>query len=651
MVIYGNPVRAGTDAVASIGDGSTINISWFQAYPTNPNNKILYNIYYSTIKEDVFTEGPKYLSYDGSLQANLIDLTPGQEYFLAVRPVECTSIFNPLLLPLAYDNLRIYPISILRQDISAIDTVIPLLDTSEFPSTGIIKVGVELIQYVSNDQTNNNLLVVGPTSNISPSLVSQGGQFYVPDSHNIGTGTFNNLATLFNNKAPTETWTIRCIFVQPDSMGNPLPNTAKFEAIGSVSGNVLNPYGDYYIWTADNNIVNNTILSFSIQETSIFHPGDQFIVKVSGFQAGNTGGRGYNNSLITIHTVSGFDGYNTWDPNVNFFVLGEDNQWDRIFACQSRFEYPNYAMTIIDGYKQVTKDLLSTDLAAADAANVGFPMYDYSGYHRTDPVLLLSGVCVGSYIGGQMGCIDGYGNSQILRGLSLQDQNTQRQDMELSVTGRQACLIKRSQTGIICSCYQPSSEYQDDRCPLCLGGRFVLSYEQYFNPRSSDGRITIRVYPTDENTKMYEAGLESELPFTAWTITVPTIKTRDILVLFDQDDNEEFRYEVISVSRNNTILGQEGAQIMRVQRIRKFDIAYQIRVFRNTAMFPAPITTTVSSTTGIPPHAHTIQSNEHDPSTWSQLTSVSQGHNHEVLIQNGVPVVQEILGHSHSIII
>ena len=60
-----------------------------------------------------------------------------------------------------------------------------------------------------------------------------------------------------------------------------------------------------------------------------------------------------------------------------------------------------------------------------------FPLYDYCGYHRTDPVLLLNGTCVGSYIGGQMGGIDAFGNYSLYRGMSLQEQNTQRQDVLL----------------------------------------------------------------------------------------------------------------------------------------------------------------------------------------------------------------------------
>jgi hypothetical protein len=525
MAFYGNPVRAGTDAVASLGDGYTINVKWFQAYPDKPTDKILYHIYFSTVKENVFTEGVKYVSFDGSLQANIIDLVPGQEYFFAVRPVSYDpNVFNPEIeLPTAYDNLKFYPHSLLRQDMTDTQLFVPLIDVEGFPNVGVVIVGAELIQYLAVDHFNNNLILTSPTQ------------------------------------------------------------------------------------------------------------------------------RGINDTHVRSHAINGFDGYYYQNPSVRLFALGEDSRWDRIFVCQSRFEYPNFAMTVLDGYHQVAKDLLSTDLSAADAANVTFPMYDYSGYHRTDPVQLLNGTCVGSYIGGEQGCIDGYGNVQILRGLSLQDQNTQRQDVLLSVTGRPAVLIKRVQTGITCSCYLASSEYPDDRCPLCYGTKFVFGYEQYFNPRRSDGRIMVRPGPTDENTKMYEAGLESEFPLGLWTLAVPTIKTRDVIVLFDQDDNEEFRYEVTTVTRNNTVIGQEGGQLFKVMRIRKFDPAYQIRIFRNTEMFPSKLNTSIGFTTGIPPHTHEIVINEKitSLSQINQTTAVSQGHNHPIV--NGQ--IMEVLGHTHNIIL
>lgn len=520
MPFYPNPIIAGIDHVASLGDGYSINIRWFQAYASNQNNNIAYHIYYSTKKNNVYSDGVKFVSIDDSLEATIIDLTPGQDYYFSVRPIEYSGSLENL--PISHNNLRFYPTSILTSNISDSSLIIPLLDVSDFTNSGIVKVGTELIQY------------------------------------------------------------------------------------SSISGNSL--------------ILN------SISQ------------------------RGYNSTKIRYHYTDGYDGYYYQDSTVSLWGGVELLTADRIYVCQSRFEYPNHAFTITDGYFQVEKDILTTDLSISDEQNVNFTPYDYSGYHRTDPALLLSGGCVGSYIGGEMGCIDGYGNVNIVRGMSLQERNNQNQEVLLNLTGRPVVLLKRSTTGIVCSCYQPSSEYHDDRCPLSFGTKFTVGYEPYFNPRRSDGRILVRIGPTEENVKMYESGLESEFPLDLWTLTVPTIKPRDIIVMFDNEDNEEFRYEVSGVGRNNTILGLQGGQKFKAIRIRKTDPAYQIPIFKNTATFPYKINTSIGFTTGITPHTHTITGSNQDQSNWTQITSMSQGHSHEVRLVNGVLTIMPNLGHTHLLI-
>jgi len=655
MVSYPNPVNCGTEALYALGDGVTICVAWHEALKTVSTNKIAYHIYYATEKKYVFSEGVKYVSVDGYLQANITGLTPGQQYFFCVRPIEYNpNTFDLTTLPVAYDNLRYYPQSLLRSDITATDLIIPLLDVTDFPADGLIKIGAELIQYSVVDVPNNNLLVTPATADSPAVLIDQqppDGYYYTTDGYNTGDGYIDNLTAVPNSGAPTENWNILCSFVAKDNFNNPIPGTAKFIAIGTISGNILDGYGNPYTWTADGPIIDNGILSFNIVEGStVFVEGDNFLIKVSGAVPGTEDGRGYGNSYPRLHTVGGFDGNYTWDTAVRFYVGGEDNRWDRIFVSQARFEYPNYQYTEADGYHQVTKDLLNTDLSGSDEANIDFPSYDYAGYHRTDPVMLLNGTCVGSYIGGEMGCIDKYGNYNILRGFSLQDHNNQREEMLLNSTGRDAILIRRVHTGITCACYLPSSEYPDDRCPMCYGTKFVFGYEQYFNPRISSGRIKVRLAPNTENVKMHEAGLESENTLDLWTLTVPTIKTRDIIILFDTEGiNEEFRYEVGDVTRNDTLLGQQGGQHLKAIRIRKYDPAYQIRVFRDSSMFPSKLNTSISFVPGIPPHTHEIVISEKITALnqINQTTSVVQGHNHPIV--NGQ--VMEVLGHTHTIIL
>jgi hypothetical protein len=118
-------------------------------------------------------------------------------------------------------------------------------------------------------------------------LVDQGGAFYVPLTTNVGVGTINGLTLVDANTVP-ETWTVRCISVQRNSMNQPIGGTAQFIAIGSVSGAQLDANGNPIIWTANNQTVSNGILKFSIVETqsmgvyvSPFVPGDAFTIEVA----------------------------------------------------------------------------------------------------------------------------------------------------------------------------------------------------------------------------------------------------------------------------------------------------------------------------------------------------------------------------------
>lgn len=116
----------------------------------------------------------------------------------------------------------------------------------------------------------------------SAALVDQGGSFYVPSSSNAGTGTISSL-TLQDSNAPTETWTVRCASVRRDGYGTPIEGSARFIAQGSVSGILLDGYGNQVVWQSNGVVNSNTILSFAINEGgSVFREGDKFTIKVKG---------------------------------------------------------------------------------------------------------------------------------------------------------------------------------------------------------------------------------------------------------------------------------------------------------------------------------------------------------------------------------
>lgn len=110
-------------------------------------------------------------------------------------------------------------------------------------------------------------------------LIDQNGAFYTASSLNVGTGVINSLQ-LVDSNAPSENWTIRCVSVQRNNLNAPIINTGKFVAFGSVSGSKLDANGNPVIWTANNQVVSNGILSFSILDSVAFKEGDSFTIKV-----------------------------------------------------------------------------------------------------------------------------------------------------------------------------------------------------------------------------------------------------------------------------------------------------------------------------------------------------------------------------------
>jgi len=523
--VYKSNKRGGITLAANSGDGYTVGIDWTTAWPYTSNYQVGYNIYFSTNRDAVFSELPKYVSIlQTDKTASIIELTPGETYWFAVRAFQYDpSWYDLSLLPDGIPGLKIYPDSILSHDITDTDLSIPLVNASSFPSYGVVLVGTELIRYSS--KSGNNLIVA------------------------------------------------------------------------------------------------------SIND------------------------RGFLDSNIRLHNVDGYDGYYYESPIIRFFVgLEDDNEIVDQETC--KFVYPNYAYTVTDGYRVVATDILTTDLTASDQEMADFPAYDYSGYHRTDPVMIVQGACVGSYIGGEEYCADSNGGvGQQVRGIPLNDQAARREEVLLNTTGEPCVLIRRQRTGIRCSCFMQNIEYPEARCPLCYGSGYSLGFEQFFNPRRSDGKILVRFDPTTDDLKADDDGMESEFSPTAWTLVYPTIKDRDLIVRYDQDGMREFMYECISVIRNKLFLSESGSQKLTLQRIRKTDTYNQIRIIDDTSTIPTSKTTSIGFLRGVSglliPHTHTVKINEHIVALAqiNELTSVSQGHNHEII--SGI--ITNILGHTHTI--
>jgi|SRR5271166_4065064 len=381
-----------------------------------------------------------------------------------------------------------------------------------------------------------------------------------------------------------------------------------------------------------------------------------YVDDVNGLLGGAT--RGASDGIVfTVpaeHDVDGYflDGYSSGylNPYATLWMPQSEETNIQVYECWNRFDVGNYPYTTVDGYRQTNTDILTTNLEYSDAVNTGFPRYDFAGWHRTDPVLLLNGTCIGSYIGGYMFCADGYNSvGQQVRGLNIQQQNLQRQEVLLSTEGEPVCLMKRTWTGITCKCMLPYNENPGARCQKCFGTGFVVGWSQFFDPRQSDGRIMVRFDPSVDDLLPTDSGLESDFKPTCWTLAVPTLKDRDFLVRFDEDGEQEFRYEILNVTRNKLLLNQTGVQKFALQRIRKTDILYQVKAFYDTSMYPQTLTTSIVSSTGLQPHQHSWVLNEKPTIGATQLTGIAAGHNHVVYLspQTGMLEVSEELGHTH----
>ncbi len=365
--------------------------------------------------------------------------------------------------------------------------------------------------------------------------------------------------------------------------------------------------------------------------------------------------RGFLGTKITEHLSDGYDGYIQNDPIVKFFTgLEEKNKF--ISPEEVRFNYPNFPYSIIDGYRQITEDLLTTDLTVSDANAVGFPSYPYNDWVRGDLDILFKGGCLDSYIGVTTNCADGYGGVGLqVKNTSIADINDQRQELLLSFTGEPVVLVKRLWTGISCSCVESNKQSPEARCPFCFNTGIITGYERYYNPRRSDGKIMVRFSQYTDDVRQDDAGLESIGQFDLWSLTVPTIKDRDFLIRFGIDGSEEYRLEILDVTRNQLFYGVAGNQHFKGIKIRKTDPIYSWKTFNDTSTMPVTVNTTVGLLKGgggnFIPHTHQIVLSENITalSQINQTTSVSNGHNH--IVTNGQIQPSPIDGHLHGIIL
>jgi len=290
-------------------------------------------------------------------------------------------------------------------------------------------------------------------------------------------------------------------------------------------------------------------------------------------------GRGAFTTLISTHAIGSAIQLFRGIEDGNTVILNDTAAWHEDNGTPRNVDAIGDYNVDEDGYRAANADDITPDFSISDAENEDFPAYDFKGYHRPSLQDTLDGRCVNSYVGGEFNGV---------RGLDLQERNLARLDLQLQVTGMPAILLKRKWTGKRCACISMRREHQRTRCAYCYGVGFDGGYDRYNNTRPISehwrnvfGMIMVRVHPyTDDLEIKGDQGLTHPSELTAWTITIPTLKDRDLIILFNRDKNtgeffEEFRYEVLDVTRNILVLGDSGRQQFRMRRHDKTDVIYQ----------------------------------------------------------------------------
>lgn len=359
--------------------------------------------------------------------------------------------------------------------------------------------------------------------------------------------------------------------------------------------------------------------------------------------------RGAYGTEPRAHTTDGYDGYIEHDPVVAYFKGFEEDNLS-IIAEEHRFE-GSASFTEEDGYKNI-ENLLTQNHDLTDEIHKDFLRFDFNSYRRNSPADILAGKCLGSYIGGEYFCADSTdGVGRMIRGVSIVDINNQRQELLLETTGEPVILLRRQYEGIPNSSVNSTKEAHRYRHPGGFGTEFKAGFEQFFNTaRRNDTRILIRVGPTQEDIEQDEQGRENMFIPNCWTMVYPQLKDRDVIVRFDEDGVEEFRYEVLNVTRNKIVLNTYGVQMFSMRRLRKTHEVYKFPVFKDIGQIPQKITTGIGSVPGhILPHTHQVLINENiiHPAQINQVTTTEQMHSHQII--DGI--VQSAFGHTHTLII
>ena len=247
-------------------------------------------------------------------------------------------------------------------------------------------------------------------------------------------------------------------------------------------------------------------------------------------------------------------GYGEKDCNtpIQIHELYHDAGGEKTIWVKGRAEYEEAIAKDTINFT-TTDNVVLTNSDATD--NDAFENFPYGGLHCYDPKSMID-------------------NCR----LDANDRITQRELMLLEAEGELMILLRRKWLGVQCDCVDSVRRQAEKRCERCYGTTWIGGYDQYVASYTDDGRIYARLDPTTDDLLLQEEGLFQDFKPNAWTIRIPFLRDRDVLVRFRVDTYEEFRYEILNVTRNILFNQTFGRQKFIMQRKNKGDIIYSFPV-------------------------------------------------------------------------
>jgi len=224
-----------------------------------------------------------------------------------------------------------------------------------------------------------------------------------------------------------------------------------------------------------------------------------------------------------------------------------------------------------DGYMFVSEGSSPTTPEVDPNANC--QTLDKRGYHK----IQVSDVFRG--IGPNGNCPSPYSRAA-LGGKTFNDITRDREEQLLLATGRPVTLLRKQHTGRRCPCYDTNRGRSRLKCEVCFGTTFVPGYIPYIYQKDPLGRIRVRFEPFTEDLPLKEQGMFQEVKITCWTLSFPELRKRDVLIVYNEDGSEEFRYEIENVTKNSLFGLSPGAQKFTVVRIDPTQTIYKFDQYK-----------------------------------------------------------------------